>query len=181
VILITIAVDGPHPDGGSTRTLRGAVMPSNSRRNAPGRIELCPIDMTDVDFSALKSDEDILAAAKGLVRDQLVRTGEAVAWERWEVLRSRLKALPGLEGAVIRPTRAEAEGLGYMDEAGRELERGIVGARRRGLEARAVRELREEKARRSTPPGPHAARGLRLVEVGKGQRAGVEGGRPADG
>jgi hypothetical protein len=148
-------------------TLIGSAMPDNCCRRAPGQIELCPIDMTDTDFSALEGDEDLLATAEGLVRDQLVRTGEAVAWATWEGLRGRLKNLPGMKGAILRPTRAEAEALGYMDEAGRHLERGIEGARRRALEARAVRELREERARRSTPSGPHAARGLRPVDVGR--------------
>jgi hypothetical protein len=132
-----------------TIALRGPAMPSECCcRLDPARGDLCPIDMTHVDFSALADDEDLRAAARGLVRDQLVRTGEAVAWRAWEVVRARLRRLPGLEGAVIRPTRAEAEALGYMDAAGRELEREIIGARRRALEAQAVRELRAERARR---------------------------------
>jgi hypothetical protein len=105
--------------------------------------------MTRVDFPALGSAEDVRATAEELVRDQLIRTGEAAAWGAWEALRDRLRALPGMEEAVIRPTRAEAEGLGYMKAAGRDLERAIVGARRRGLVDRAARELRAEKARRS--------------------------------
>jgi hypothetical protein len=118
-----------------------------------GRLDLgqglLPIDMTRVDFSALESAAAVRATAKELVRDQLIRTGEAAAWKAWEALRDRVRALPGMEGAIIRPNRSEAEGLGYLKEAGRELERAIVGARRRALEDRAVRELREEKARRS--------------------------------
>jgi hypothetical protein len=141
-------------------------MPSNCCRPTPGQIALCPIAMTDVDFSALESDEDLLATARELVRDQLVRTGETVAWGAWEAFKGRLRRLPGQEGAVIRPTRAEAEGLGYMDEAGRDFERGIVGERRRELEDLAVRALREEKARRSTRPAPHAGRSWDAVGVG---------------
>jgi hypothetical protein len=106
--------------------------------------------MTRVDFSALEGDEDLLAAAEELVRDQLVRTGEAVAWRAWEAIKGRLERLPGMRGAVLRPTRAEAEGLGYMDAAAKDFERGIVGERRQELEDRAERALRQEKARRSS-------------------------------
>jgi hypothetical protein len=121
----------------------------------PGRGDLCPIDMTAVDFSALEGDEELVVVARQLVRDQLVRTGAAVAWRAWEAIKGRLERLPGMRGAVLRPTRWEAEALGYMDAAGRDFDRGIVGERRRELEDLAVRALCEEKARRSTPSGPH--------------------------
>jgi hypothetical protein len=132
----------------------------------PGRGDLCPIDMTAVDFSALEGDEDLAAAARALVRDQLVRTGEAVAWRAWEAIKGRLGGLPGMRGAVLRPTRWEAEALGFMREAGRDFERGIAGERRRSLEDQAVRELREEKDRRSRRPAPHAGRGWDAVGAG---------------
>jgi len=114
-----------------------------------GDAQLRPIDMTAVDFAALKSDRDFIAAARELVRDQLVRTGEDAAWERWAELLARVRALPGMEGAVIRPDRAEARELGHMEAAGRDLDSRIVGAPRRALEDRAVEELRAEKARRA--------------------------------
>ena len=123
----------------------GPVMPSSDYRLAPGQTALRPINMTGVDFSALEDDEAIQATAPELVRDQLVRTGEAVAWRAWEGLRARLKNLPGMKWAVLRPTRSEAVALGYMEVVGREFEREIVGARRQALEARAVRALRQEK------------------------------------
>jgi hypothetical protein len=132
--------------GNLTLALMGAVMPPGHGRLGLGRIVLIPLDLTRVDFSALESDEDVLATAQELVRDQLVRTGEAEARRAWEEFLDRLGRLPGLKGAVLKPSRSEGETRGYMEEAGRDLERDIVGEPRRALEARAVRELLEARA-----------------------------------
>jgi len=103
------------------------------------------ISLGSVDFSKLETEADFRHEAQRFLPEALVQIGEKAGEVAWDSLQKSFRGIPG-----FKPNSSSSDKSRFIREAGQNYRRKVSSQDRRKIEDEIVRQLRDQKSRKST-------------------------------